>query len=91
MSQVLAKTLGSPEDKDFQDGTRAHAVGSSADPSVIGDPVKPGTNEPDWEQPFAYSETLHGVVLVTGNDDAHVKQKLDSIKSIGNLARRPLS
>lgn len=82
MSTVLAKDIGSPGDKDFQDGMKAHAVGNEANPSIIGDPIKPGTNEPDWEQPFMKPEVLHGVILVTGNDDAHVKQKLDSIKKL---------
>lgn len=58
---------------------KAHAVGTTASPSSIGDPVIPGNNEPNWE-PFTKPELLHGVVLVTGNDDAQVKQKLDNIK-----------
>lgn len=82
MSRVLAKDLGSPNDKDFQDGMKAHAVGTVASPSVIGDPIKPGTSEPDWEQPFTKPDILHGVILVTGNDDNHVRQKLDTIKKI---------
>lgn len=82
MATVLAKDIGKPADQDFTDGMKAHAIGTTASPSTIGDPIKPGTNEPDWEQPFSKPEVLHGVVLVTGNDDAHVKQKLDSIKKL---------
>jgi hypothetical protein len=80
MSTVLAKDIGVPSDKHFTDGMKAHAVGDTANRESIGDPVKPGTKEPDWEQPFSQPELLHGVVLVTGNDDAQVKQKLDGIK-----------
>lgn len=80
MSTVLAQDIGNPADRDYTDGMKAHAIGNTASPSTIGDPIKPGTNEPDWEQPFSQPDLLHGVVLVTGNDDAQVKQKLDSIK-----------
>lgn len=82
MSRVLAKDLGSPNDQDFQKGMMAHAVGTVASPSVIGDPIKPGTSEPDWELPFTKPDVLHGVVLITGNDDDHVRQKLDKVKKI---------
>ena len=80
MSTVLAKDIGNPADRDYTDGMKAHAIGDTASPSTIGDPIKPGTNEPDWGQPFSQPDFLHGVVLATGNDDAQVKQKLDSIK-----------
>jgi hypothetical protein len=80
MATVLANDIGNPSDDDFVDGMKAHAIGTAASPSSIGDPIKPGTNEPNWEEPFTKPELLHGVVLVTGNDDAHVKQKLDNIK-----------
>lgn len=82
MATVLAKDVDKPADQDFTDGMKAHAIGTTASPSTIDDPIKPGTNEPAWEQPFAKPEVLHGVVLVTGNDDAHVKVKLDSIKKV---------
>lgn len=80
MATVLANDIGNPSDDDFVDGMKAHAIGTTASTSSIGDPIKPGTNEPNWEEPFTKPELLHGVVLVTGNDDAHVKQKLDNIK-----------
>jgi hypothetical protein len=80
MATVLANHIGNPSDDDFVDGMKAHAIGTTASPGSIGDPIKPGTNEPNWEEPFTKPELLHGVVLVTGNDDAHVKQKLDNIK-----------
>ncbi|KAM0688981.1 hypothetical protein Q7P36_011057 [Cladosporium allicinum] len=82
MATVLAKDIGNPSDNNFTDGMKAHAIGTTASPSSIGDPIKPGTNEPNWEDPFTKPELLHGVVLVTGNDDAQVKQKLDSIKKV---------
>lgn len=82
MATVLAKDIGNPSDNNFRDGMKAHAIGTTASPSSIGDPIKPGTNEPSWEDPFTKPELLHGVVLVTGNDDAQVKQKLDSIKKV---------
>jgi len=59
---------------------KARAIGTTASPEIIGDPIKPGTNEPNWEDPFTKPELLHGVVLVAGNDDAQVSRKLDSIK-----------
>jgi hypothetical protein len=80
MSTVLANDIGDPNDNDYTDGMKAHAIGDKANSNIIGDPIKPGTNEPDWEQPFSQPDLLHGVVLVTGNDDAQVEQKLDSIK-----------
>lgn len=82
MATVLAKDIGNPSDNSFTDGMKAHAIGTTASPSSIGDPIKPDTNEPNWEDPFTKPELLHGVVLVTGNDDAQVKQKLDSIKKV---------
>lgn len=82
MATVLAKDIGNPSDNNFTDDMKTHAIGTTASPSSIGDPIKPGTNEPNWEDPFTKPELLHGVVLVTGNDDAQVKQKLDSIKKV---------
>jgi hypothetical protein len=80
MATVLANDLGNPSDSHFKDGMKARAIGTTASPEIIGDPIKPGTNEPDWEDPFTKPELLHGVVLVAGNDDAQVSRKLDSIK-----------
>lgn len=86
MSTVLAtKDISRDKigDADFTDGMKTHAIDTVAGRGRgIGDPIKPGTNEPDWEQPFMDSKSLHGVILVTGNNDTQINQKLDNIKKV---------
>lgn len=84
MSTFLTRDISKDKlgDDDFTKGMKARAIGTSPETGEIGDPIKPGTNEPDWEQPFMDSKSLHGVILVTGNDDTQINQKLDNVKKV---------
>lgn len=67
---------------DLNMNDQAFMAGAKAAASILNDPMKLGSSEPDWDDAFMHPGQIDGVLLVAGSDPDICSSKLQKMQSI---------